>query len=457
MKPPNLFNFAIAVLVALSLLAAACGASENTSSTNADCAPAETDEASPATTADSAETDAGQAATPIIENDLKLGYILPATGTLSHLGPTMIKALEMAIDEVRAAGFQTIELFRGDSATSPDVANNLADRHISNDVQAIIGAAASGISLSIIDKVTKAGVAMIAPSNTSPTFTTYDDNGGYYFRTSTSSILLADVLADLVLADGRTSVAIMYRADDYGREIAKATRVRLEESGAKVAAFVELDPEGTTFQSEVLEISSSGADSVILITFTEGAKLLAQMIEANLGPDDLSIYLPEGLADENLWELVDPNDPSVLTGIKAVRVAASPDAETTFPARFDEYSCGLSFTFAPNTYDAVMITMLAALVANSNDPADFIGEIVGVTRDGTKCTRYAECAQLVRDGENIDYDGATGTLEFSDIGEPSQGSYNTLVYNEQGQFEMLDFTTLNLPEPSRDESPTATS
>ena len=424
MKLPILSILAIAVLASLSLLAAACSGGESSP-------PADTNQ--PAGNNRPAD------------NDLKLGYILPATGTLNHLGPTMIKALEMAVDEVREAGFQSIELFPGDSATSPDVANNLAERHISNGVQAIIGAAASGISLSIIDKVTEAGIAMVAPSNTSPTFTTYDDNGGYYFRTSTSSILLADVLADVVLEDGGTSVAIMYRADDYGREIAIASQIRLEDAGAEVTAFVELDPEGVTYQSEVLEIASSGADSVILITFTEGAKLLSQMIEADLGPENLNIYLPEGLADENLWELVNPNDPSVLAGIKAVRVAASPEAEATFAARFDEYSDGLSFTFAPNTYDAVMITMLAALVADSNDPADFIQELVGVTRDGTKCNRYAQCAQLVRNGENIDYDGATGTLEFTDIGEPSQGSYNTLVYDEQGDFVMLDFNTLTLP------------
>ena len=33
------------------------------------------------------------------------------------------------------------------------------------------------------------------------------------------------------------------------------------------------------------------------------------------------------------------------------------------------------------------------------------GKIINVSRDGTECTTFEECADLLEDGEDIDYDG----------------------------------------------------
>jgi branched-chain amino acid transport system substrate-binding protein len=82
-------------------------------------------------------------------------------------------------------------------------------------VQAIIGAAATGMTMAVIDNVTSAGVVQCSPSNTGIGLTTYPDNG-YYFRTAPSDVLQAPVLADLVVNAGYTNVAVVARADDYG-------------------------------------------------------------------------------------------------------------------------------------------------------------------------------------------------------------------------------------------------
>src|SRR5690606_38279291 len=89
---------------------------------------------------------------------LKLGYVLPETGQLAFLGPPQIQATKYAISEINDAGGvlgQDIgDLVSGDEADTAAIASQSAERVLNADVDAIIGAAASGMSLAIIDKIT---------------------------------------------------------------------------------------------------------------------------------------------------------------------------------------------------------------------------------------------------------------------------------------------------------------
>ena len=55
----------------------------------------------------------------------------------------------------------------------------------------------------------------------------------------------------------------MYRADAYGKALADASEQGLIANGVESAGKFALDPEGSTFTSEVQEVAASGADAVI--------------------------------------------------------------------------------------------------------------------------------------------------------------------------------------------------
>ena len=76
--------------------------------------------------------------------------------------------------------------------------------------------------------------------------------------------------------------------------------------------------------------------------------------------------------------------------------------------------------YASETYDAVVISALAAEVAG-DDGIAMASEINGVTRDGEVCTTFADCKALIEAGTDIDYDGASGPLQFAGNGEPLRG------------------------------------
>ncbi|GIS33992.1 MAG: hypothetical protein Ct9H90mP5_04410 [Acidimicrobiaceae bacterium] len=60
------------------------------------------------------------------------------------------------------------------------IANTTVDRLLTEDVDAIVGAAASGITGSVIDKITSAGITQCSPSNTAAGLGTSGDDGFYF-------------------------------------------------------------------------------------------------------------------------------------------------------------------------------------------------------------------------------------------------------------------------------------
>ena len=163
--------------------------------------------------ASSDDTDSGSS-----ENlDLKIGTILPQTGTLAVLGPPEFAGVDLGIKEINdAKAGITVSVEHKDSGdTTTDLATQSATSLLADGVSVIIGAASSGVSKTFIDQVTQAGVVQISPANTSPDFTDYADDG-YYFRTAPSDVLQGRILGNKILADGKTNVAILYMNDAYG-------------------------------------------------------------------------------------------------------------------------------------------------------------------------------------------------------------------------------------------------
>ena len=105
------------------------------------------------------------------------------------------------------------------------------------------------------------------------------------------------------------------------------------------------------------------------------------------------------------------------------------DVGPEFQPRLKVVDPGLiDYNYAGESYDAVVISALAAEQAKSTAGVDIAANINDVTKDGTKCTSYQQCLDLLRNGENIDYDGITGELSFVDAGEPGIGSYGNLLF-----------------------------
>jgi ABC-type branched-subunit amino acid transport system substrate-binding protein len=420
-----------AVLLSFTIIAAACG-----------------DDDEEGEGGDTTETTEGESATsappigeaePGCEGDadgtLTIGGLLPETGDLSFLGPPAVAAANLAVADINAAGGvlgQEVAYLRGDSGDAdPDVANPTVDAHLAANADVILGAESSGVSRNVIDKIVGACKIMFSPANTSPVFTDYADDD-LYFRTAPSDVLQGQVLSELMLEDGVATTAILARQDDYGEGLLEFTSAPFEEGGGEVVVSRTYDPEAQTFEAEVDEVISEDPDALVMIGFDESGRILNSLFEQGFTPDEKQIYLVDGNIGNALGE--DFSEPGVLVGIRGTL----PSAEVTedFRGRLLEQDPALiDLSYGPETYDAVVITALAAIQADSDDPAAIAANINGITREGEACTSFEECLPLVEAGEDIDYNGPSGPQDFSQPGEPTAASFAVMAYGEDNQID----------------------
>jgi ABC-type branched-subunit amino acid transport system substrate-binding protein len=239
---------------------------------------------------------------------LKLGGLLPETGSLAFLGAPMIAGVEYAVSLINEAGGvlgQPVEYSPGDSGdTSTDTASVTVDRLLNENVDAIIGAASSSVSLTVIDKITQAGVVQFSPANTSLKLVDYADNG-LYFRNAPPDDLQGAVLAGLVAEDGNASAYILALDDAYGTSLADVAEAVLGDSGVEVLGKKIYDPAATSFDAEIAEIVAADPDAIILISFDEASRILRTMVENGIGPNNKAVYGVDGFIGNALGENFD--------------------------------------------------------------------------------------------------------------------------------------------------------
>ena len=419
-----------ALVVGLALVAGACGGSDDAAEEPAEEPAAEEAAEEPA------EEPAVEAAG---DGVLRLGGLLPETGNLAFLGPPEFAGVELAVAEINAGGGVNgadVEWLPGDSGDNGDVANATVDRLLAEDVDAFIGAASSGVSLTVIDKITNAGKIQFSPANTSPAFTDYADNG-LYFRSAPSDVVQGAALADLMIGDGALTAAFIVMNDSYGTGLFEYTSAPYTDAGGEIVYEVIYDPQAENFDAEVSAAVEANPDAIVIIGFDETSKILTGLIEAGAGPADKMLYGSDGNMGNALAQAFD--DPGVVAGMRGTVPGVDIEVNEEFIARLLEVDPELQdFAYSGESYDAAIVIALAAIAAGDDDGVAVGAQINDVTRGGEKCTTFAGCAAILADGGDIDYDGVSGPLEFIDAGEPSEASILIKEFNASGELEVVD-------------------
>ena len=417
-RPTPLWR-SVAVLGVAGILLTACGGSSDTASTSDDTP---------------AASDSGAAKKG--DGTLKIGTLLPQTGSLAFLGPPEFAGVDLAIKDINDAGGvngKQVEKVDSDSGdTSTDTASQSVDRLLSNNVAALVGAASSSVSLSVIDKITSNGVLQISPANTSDELTDYADKG-LYFRTAPSDILQGRVDGDLILADGNTTVGILQLQDSYGTGLGDAFTESFEGGGGQVVEKVVYDPKAASFNTEVGKIKAADPEAIILISFEEAKKIIPELVKQGIGPDKKKIYLVDG--DMANYSKDFPK--GTLTGAKGTLPGVV--ADDSFKARLMTVDAKLDqFAYAPESYDATVLVALAAQAAGDDSGASIASKMQDVSAGGEKCTSFKDCLALLNDKKDIDYDGVSGPVEFNEKGDPSKATVGIYQYGAGNTYTFVE-------------------
>ena len=370
---------------------------------------------------------------------LKLGGVLPLTGALAFLSPPEIAGAELAVADINAAGGvlgKPVEWSVEDSSDGdhPEIAPASATKLLSEGVDAIVGAAASGVTRLIIDQVTKNKTVQISMSNTAPDLTDWKD-GGYYFRTAPSDLLQGAIVGNQIVADGNENVAIIYQQTAYGEGLEAKAKAVIEAAGAKVVSSLPFPEAETNFDTIVDQTIAAGADSVLVISYDEIKKIVPALQKKNF--DGSKIYFVDG----NLANFSDQSWKGYIEGAKGTLPGGQTD-EAFKKRASDLYKTNhgeelKEFAYLAETYDAVILLALAAEQAGNDSGEAIAANMQSVSTGGEKVTDFAAGLAAIKDGKDIDYDGFSGPIEFDSNGDPTGAFIGIYKYDAAGKYNLV--------------------
>lgn len=374
-----------------------------------------------------------------------IGQVVAFTGSGAEYGTFYRDAAQLALDQINKAAEEVFggplvsRLIAEDSNTLPTPAIEAARKLVEADgVPAIIAAWSSGVTVAIATSVTiPSGVLQVGNGTTSPLVSVLpeDADADLLFRTSPSDALQGVVAADLTagnLIDGYkyATAATIYINNPYGQGLSNAFAAAFEKRGGKVLAEVahpeEVQP---TYRSQLSAALKDKPDILILPTY----------------PAHTAAILKESrdIFDYRSWQFTDANRSSeVLDAVGGADLAGKLGTVPSADPSSDSYK---SFAeayrassgqdrippFTETTYDAAMVIGLAlakAVADGLTDPAEITGRQLadrlrpianppGEKIIGGSQAEITKALKLIKDGQDIDYVGAGGSVDFDANGD----------------------------------------
>jgi branched-chain amino acid transport system substrate-binding protein len=376
--------------------------------------------------------------------DLTIGDSIPLTGDLSDYGPPGQKASDLAISVITKANQQagvdnTVKVVHEDNETSPQAAVQAARKLVDSDnASCITGAWASSDTIPTAQSVSiPDGVLQISPASTADEITDLDDDG-LLNRTSPPDSFQGPTLANAIAdsmggATGKT-VNIGARNDAYGTGLTQTFGDAWKDLGGSVGQQVIYDPEQPSYDSEAGQITSGNPDATVIIDFPETFVKVAPALERTGNWDPTKAWGTDGLASSSLTEDVPAN---IVEGFRGT-APGSPDkgeASTAFDQLYtssDPKDVDRQ-TFDAQQFDATVLCYLSAVAAGSTDGKDMADHLTDVSAPpGTPYTweQLPEAIKALQDGQDIDYQGASGAIDMDAAGDATAGVYD--VYSFKG-------------------------
>ncbi|MEO6200206.1 MAG: ABC transporter substrate-binding protein [Cryobacterium sp.] len=368
---------------------------------------------------------------------LKIGTILPQSGALAFLGPPEEAGVALAVKDINDAnlGIKVDAIYRDSGDTTTDIATVSVTDLLSQNVSAIVGAASSGVSKTVIDKITGAGVVHFSPANTSPDFTNYPDQG-LYWRTAPSDLLQGEVLGNQIAEDGNSTLGMIVLNDAYGTGLAKSLKETFEGAGGKVVAESLFNEGDSNFAAQISDVTAANPDAIAIITFDQAKIIVPALVGA--GYPGGKLYFVDG----NLADYSKDFKADLITGAKGTLPGLDVGGLGDFTKRLLEIDPKLkNFSYAAESYDTVMLLAMAAYAGNDvsgKSIASYLRQVSGGTGDGEKVTDFPSAAKALKDGKQINYDGFSGPITFDENGDPTEATIGLYEYNKDNTYTRIN-------------------
>ncbi len=369
---------------------------------------------------------------------LKIGLLLDLSSGSAEVYRDRQRAFELAIKHVNEGGGVfglPVAVAVADATADPEKAVAAARRLVEVEgVHAIVGPNASASALPVAEQVTgPASIPTVSFSATSPALTAVADND-FLFRTALSDVSQGPVLARLARERGFDNVGLLHVDDPWGRGLAAA----FEAAWDGPVKAVPVDPGETEFLSALRESASGGAQALVVISFETAA--LAMVREA----------IDNGLYDHFVFG-DGAKRPSLVHALGGARLgnmygtgpASAPESAASAAweaAWVAEYGALPVLAYVKEAYDATVALALAAQAAGRLDGAAIRDRLRAVgASPGTVVhvgpSGIADALRILADGGEVDYEGASGSMDWDGNGDLRRGHIGIWRFTEDERIE----------------------
>ena len=346
----------------------------------------------------------------------------------------------MAVDEINEAGGlfgRPVTLVDRDEGSEPAAGSAALASLADTNIDAIIGPASSRLALATIPLINRLQRPTCSPAAHGLSVAEVTD-GGFFFRTIPSEALEARALAAVISSTGRRSTSILYSDDSHGLAWASTMAAELRRNGSSRVTTISYDPALSDNEQAVGRALGDGVpESIAVIGSPESASpILTTLREKGAGPQQVPTFVNDALRVPDLHRFMTQATPDFTERIEGVSPAVLPGPpswQERYAARFPNSPAG----YAAYAYDCVMLIALAAAGARTDAGFGIAERMTDTSRGGTQCRTIDTCLALVNEGLNLDYEGASGSVDLTDSGDVMSGYFDQFRLDATGYDEKI--------------------
>jgi len=343
------------------------------------------------------------------------GVLSCFTGRLASLGQAMLQGSQVAMSEINSAGGvlgRKLQLTTGD--TSCDVADGVTatNQMLQKNVSGVIGPETQEIN----------GVEPILDAN----HIVDEFQGGdtardhqtdpFFFRDSPSDSQLGVAMALWGHQQGYTKAVMLFYSDPAAQTFLKPVSETFTKLGGTILKTIIVTPDQSSYLSQVREAIAAHPQVIFTQEDPPTAAVLFREFGQLGGGSIPWIGTDVTSGSDFLKAITYPVAHNVLTSIYGTSVTGTANSAfiSLFNQIFPSQKAAGPLANANYAYDAVISLALADDYAKTTDGTTVAHDMSKVTNPpGTACYTYASCLALIKAGTRINYEGASGNLDYN--------------------------------------------
>lgn len=325
--------------------------------------------------------------------DIALGYTATLTGDFASYGLEMREGVDLAVEQLNAAGGidgKQVSIVSADDegspANGPVVAQQFCD---DSSIAAVLGYSFSSVALAALPVYDQCGLPVVASAVTSPELTGASD---VFFRDVFTDAYQGAEMGKHVYEGGVKKIAVLYQQDDYGQGVADSFTEAFEEAGGTVTSSQAYQLGAVDFATAINTALADSPDGIFIGGFYTEAAAIAQQLRTS--GSELPIFGTDGAVSPDLTAL-GGDAVEGMTVYSAFTAAAGTPASADFVEAFTAKYDKAPSSWAALAYDATNVVAKAITDAGSTDRAA-VAKALPAT-DG--------------------FEGVTGDISFDDGGD----------------------------------------